>query len=236
MVSWNHKLSPTTTLTNSVSFDWFSQDNTAKSQRLFWTVMTGLQSQLSSRLTFNGNVGVDFVNSYQNGVAQPTHPTGAFQPQVGAGTGWVANVSLTYKLLKDTNISLTAANSITPTIGGSLQQSYSFGFGLNHDINQFSNISFATQYSMTNASTSICPDRSRHGGSADFFSASVNYGYRLTRDWRTNLSYTYRDNVDVATSHTILFGLSYDFTVLGNPDRRLIKPERERARQRAQQA
>ena len=47
----------TTTLTNSVSFDWFSEDNSAKSQRLFWKIMTGLQSKLSSRLTFTGHVG-----------------------------------------------------------------------------------------------------------------------------------------------------------------------------------
>ena len=67
MASWNHNLTQTTTLTNSVSFDWFSEDNSVKSQRLFWKLMTGLQSNLSSRLRFTGHVGEAFVNSYQNG-------------------------------------------------------------------------------------------------------------------------------------------------------------------------
>ena len=92
--------------------------------------MTGLQSQLSPRLTFNGNVGVGFVNSYQNGVAQAPTPTGAFQPQVGAGNGWVADAGLTYKLLKDTSISLTAAQTITPMFTGQLQRSDTFGLTL----------------------------------------------------------------------------------------------------------
>ena len=81
MASWNHNLSQTTTLLNSVSFDWFSEDNSVKSQRLFWKFMTGLQSKLSSRLTFTGHVGLAFVNSYQNGVGATDH------------TNWIVSAS-----------------------------------------------------------------------------------------------------------------------------------------------
>jgi hypothetical protein len=236
MVSWNHNLSATTTLNNSVSFDWFSQDDPAKSQRLFWSVMTGLQSQLSSRLTFNGNVGVDFANSYQNGVAQspiPPIPPGVapFQPQVGAGHGWVGNIGLTYQLLKNTSVSLTAAQAIIPTFTGQLQQSESIGMSLSHTINQFASLSFFTSYAQASSPGQI----GQASTASDFFSASVNFGYQLTRDWRTNLSYTYRDNVDVATSSTILFALSHDFTVLGNPAA-INQAEQERAKARARQS
>ena len=238
-LSWNHTLSSTTSLNNSVNFDWFSQDDPAKSQRLFWSITTGLQTQLTPRLTLNAGGGIDLVNSYQTGVAQATNPTGAFQPLVGAGTGWVANVGLNYKLLKTTGLSLTAANAIIPTLGGALQQSYTFGLGVNHDINALSKLSFGASFAMTNASNQFSQIAAASGGGAsDFFSASVNYQYQLTREWRTNLSYTYRqrnDDTGIARSNTILLAVSRDFTVLGNPAG-IDKAAAERAKQRAQQS
>ena len=98
-ISWNRTLSPTTNWVNSVNFDWFDQDDPAKSQRLFWRLTTGVRSQISPRLSVNGNVGLVFVNSYQKNptqLATPVIPSASvpFQPIVGAGTGWVADVGL----------------------------------------------------------------------------------------------------------------------------------------------
>jgi hypothetical protein len=235
-IGWKHSLSQTTTLTDSVNFDWFSQDDQANSQRLMWRFTTGLQSQLSQLLTFHGNVGLVFANAYQNGNAQspiPPIPPGVapFQLQVGAGHGWVGDVGLTYRLLKDTSVSLTAAQAIIPTFTGQLQQSESIGMSLSHTINQFASLSFFTSYAQASSPGQI----GQASTASDFFSASVNFGYQLTRDWRTNLSYTYRDNVDVATSSTILFALSHDFTVLGNPAA-INQAEQERAKARARQS
>ena len=241
-IGLKHSLSQTTTLTNSVNFDWFSQDDQANSQRLMWRFTTGLQSQLSQLLTVHGNVGLVFANAYQNGNAQspippiPPIPPGVapFQPQVGAGHGWVGDVGLTYRLLKDTSVSLTAAQAIIPTFTGQLQQSSSIGMSLGYDINQFSNLSFSTQYSQSSAPGQI-GQTSTTSMTSDFFSASVNYAYRLTREWRTNVSYTFLDSVGVAKSNTILFGLSRDFTLLGNPTD-INKAEAEGARQRERQS
>ena len=41
-ILWAHTFSPTTTFTNSVNFDWFSQDNAANSQRLLWRFTSGM--------------------------------------------------------------------------------------------------------------------------------------------------------------------------------------------------
>jgi hypothetical protein len=204
--------------------------------------MTGLQSQLSQLLTVHGNVGLVFVNAYQNGNAQspippiPPSPPGVapFQPQVGASHGWVGDVGLTYRLLKDTSVSLTASQAIIPLFNGQLQQSSSIGMSLGYEINQFSNLSFVTQYSQSSAPGQI-GQTSTSSMTSDFFSASVNYTYRLTREWRTNVSYTFNDSVGVAKSNTILFGLSRDFTLLGNPAD-INKAEAERARQRERQS
>jgi hypothetical protein len=234
--NWNHSLSQTTSLLNSVSFDWFSEDDAAKSQRLFWTLMTGLQSNLSSRLTFNGNIGLGFVNSYQNGVAQPTTP-GSFQPQVGTGHDWLGNIGLSYDLLKTTKVSLTAAQTISPVFTGQLQKTDTIGLTLNHKINNLSNLSFSTQFTYVPASpgSSFISNQS---SASEFFSGSLAYGYQLTRDWHTNLSYTYRQRnnaTGIASSSDILFSLSRDFTVLGNPSA-FNKADEERARERARQS
>ena len=235
--SWNHNLTQTTTLTNSVSFDWFSEDNSFKSQRLFWKLMTGLQSNLSSRLRFTGHVGEAFVNSYQNAGVQPMIPSGPFQLPVGTGNGWFGDVALSYDLLKTTTVSLTAAQAISPLITGQLQLSDTAGFTLDHKINSASNLTFSTQFSYLPASSGSS-FTSNQSSPSDFFTVSVTYGYQLTREWRTSLSYMYRqrnDDTGLARSSTVTFVLSRDFTVLGNPTA-INQAEQERARERAQQS
>ena len=242
--AWKHDVTPTTTLNNLVSFDWFSEDDPTQSQRLFWKFMTGLDSKLSPRLTFTGHVGIGFVNSYQTAGAQSIIPPGPpgiapFQPQVGAANSILADATLTYQLFKTTKVSLTAAQAVTPTIFGQLQKSDTIGLNLTHDINQRSNLSLSAQFAFIPAAQSNSAFSGQNGqsGDSDFFSASVNYGYRLTREWRTNLSYTYRernDDTGIARSSTILFALSRDFTLLGNPTA-INQAQTERARQRQQQ-
>ena len=75
-------------------------------------------------------------------------------------------------------------------------------------------------------------------GPADFFSAQIAYSYWLARDWRTRLSYTYRqrhDDTGTATSNTVLLSLNYDFNLLGNPTA-LDPVDAERAALRQQRA
>jgi hypothetical protein len=205
--SWNHRFSETTAQTTTVNFDWYSEDNPEKTQRLFWKIMTGMQSRLSGRLTFHADIGVDFVNAYQQGVAQSFIPPNTTQQQPGASNGLLVDVGVTYQLLKTTQVSLTAAHSVTPTILGDLQESSSIGLSLNHNINYFSNLSLSTQFAIYNSA----------GTKSDNFTAQVGYGYRLTRKLRSNLSYTYRqrnDDTGVAKSSTILFSLTRDLTIL----------------------
>lgn len=240
-VAWNHDVSPTTKLNNFVSFDWFSEDDPNQSQRLFWKFMTGLDSKLSPRLTFTGHVGWGFVNSYQTANVQSIIPIGLpgvtpFVPQVGAANSILADATLSYQLFKTTKVSLTAAQAVFPTTFGQLQKSDTVGFNLTHDINQRSNLSFSANFAFIPATTGNSAF-SGQSGDSDFFSASINYGYRLTREWRTNLSYTFHERIDdtgIARSSTVLFSLSRDFTLLGNPTA-INQAEKERAKARQQQ-
>jgi hypothetical protein len=241
-LTWTHNFSPTTTFYNSIVFDWFSQDNPSNSQRLLWRFLTSAQSQLTPLLTINGQIGLIFANSYQNGnaetLASPIFVPGVtpFQPLIGAGHGWVGNIGLTYKLLKDTSVGFTAAQVITPTFTGQLQGIRSLGMGINHQINTLSNLSFFASYVQSTSPNGIGPQQLSQATatSSDFFSAGVQYSYRLTREWVANLSYTFRDNITVAKSSTVLFSLSKDFTFVGNPSPINIA-EQQRRTLRAQQ-
>src|SRR5262249_22438786 len=203
---------------------------------------SGVQSQLTPLLTVNGQIGLIFANAYQNGNAQtPVAPifvpgVTPFQPLVGAGNGWVGNIGLTYKLLKDTGVSFTAAQAITPTFTGQLQGTRSLGMGINRQINALSNLSFFASYTQSTSPNGIgpLPISSATTTSSDFFSAGVLYSYQLTREWYANLSYTFRDSITVAKSSTVLFSLSKNFNLVGNPSPINAAAE-QRARLRAQQ-
>jgi hypothetical protein len=241
-ILWAHTFSPTTTFTNSVNFDWFSQDNATDSQRLLWRFVTGMQSRLTPLLTFNGNIGLIFANAYQNGNAQSTTPifvpgVTPFQPLIGAGHGWIGDVGLTYRWLKDTTVSFNAAQAVVPLFTGQLQQSSSLGVNLNRQINQLSNLSFFASYVQTTSPNQIGPLQfgQATGTKSDFFSAGAVYSHRLTREWSASMSYIFRENVTVAKASTVLFSLSKNFTLLGNASP-INEAEKQRALLRAQQS
>jgi hypothetical protein len=228
---WNHQVNPTTDLTTSASFNWFDANDPGNSQRLYWQVVAALRKKVSERLTFNGSVGGAFSNTYQT-TALPFGATSAqFQP--GATSGWQANIGITYQLLKRMRILFTAGEALVPTTYGPIQKIASVGMVLNYDIDRLSNVSFYTHFAH-NAFNGISPE--------NLFSVGVGYQRRLARDWSANLSYSYhqRDNASgFASANTVLFGLKYDFTLVGNPaapDEREAERQRARERQRAVQA
>ena len=214
--------------------------------------MTGLDSKLSSRLSLSGHVGIGFVNSYQTGQSSPlsvSNPgaiadlssfgfVAPFQPQVGTGNSILADIALTYLLSRATTVSLTAAQAVVPTTFGALQKSDSVGLTLIHNINQRSNLSLSGSFSFVPAAPGGNSVFGGQSGESEFLSASINYGYSLTREWRTNLSYTYRqrnDDSGTVRSSTVLFSLSRDFALLGNPAA-INEGEKERARERDRQS
>jgi hypothetical protein len=238
--AWTHRLNPTTTLTNSVNFDQLVVDNPADSQRLFWTITSALESQLSQRLVLNASLSAALVNAYQHGSVQTPFllNTTSFQQQAGATQDWNGNVGLSYQWLKHTKVSLIAARSTTPTVFGQLQNSESIGLTLNHDINSVSSLTFLTQFSHLKAGGTGATDAT----ASDVFTASANYSYKLTREWRTNLQYTYsqrNDLLGLVRSDAISFGLVRDFNLFGKPPQPVQKTQSELAQEeltRAQQA
>jgi hypothetical protein len=229
--AWTRLLDPRTTWTTSVNFDWLDADDIGKSQRLFWQILTGVKSQLTRRLTVTASVGAGFANAYQT-AAVPPGTTSNFI-RTGAASSVLALGTLNYQLLSHTFVTLSAAHLIVPTSFGQLQKTTTAGFTLAHDINYWSRIAFSTNFAHTDQNANF-----NTTGAADFFSAQLVYSYRLARDWRSAVSYTYRqrhDDTGTATSNTFLLSMFYDFNLLGNPN--AFDPvEQERALIRQQKA
>ena len=117
-------------------------------------------------------------------------------------------------------------------------------------VNRLSNLALSASFSFVPAATGSSTFGTESSAS-DFFSASISYGYQLAREWRTSLSYTYRQSnggtgiasggtgiasggTGITRSNLISFTLSRDFTLLGNPTA-INVAQREKARERAQQ-
>lgn len=213
-VAWTRLLDPNTSWTTSVNFDWLNADDIGNSQRLFWQIMTGVKSQLTRRLNVTASVGMAFANAWQ-AAAVPISTTTTPFVQTGAANSVVALGTLNYLLFKSTTVTLAAAHLIVPTGFGQLQKTTTAGFTLAHNINYWSNVALSANYAHTESNTSFST------GPADFFSAQLAYSYQLARDWRTRLSYTYRqrdDNTGTARANVFLLSLAYDFNLMGNPN------------------
>jgi hypothetical protein len=187
--------------------------------------MTGFNSKISPRLTLTGNFGWVFGNSYQTNPNAQTDSAaalavlagGAFVPQVGAANGFVWDVGLSYRLFKTTSVSLNASEMVVPLFTGQLQKTQQIGLSLSHTINRVSSLGLSAGFTVTPATSgnTILGGQSTQ---SDFLSASVNYSYRLAREWRTNLSYSYlqrHDNTGTVSANIVHFTLSRDFTLLG---------------------
>ncbi len=228
-VALYHRISAATVLTNTINFDWLDSEDAAKSQRLFWNPMTGFQSQVSRRLNIIGAVGGAFSNSYQlNPIAVST----AAPSPIGTSTasqGFVSNLSFNYKLTHNMQALLKLSQSVSPSVLGTEQNIRSIGLTVTRNINARSRISFSSQYSQNHSS----------GTSADLFTANANYEYRLTREWRSNISLTYRQRDDAngfVSSEAIMLALIGDFSVYGKrPPKATNSAELARRQQQAAQ-
>jgi hypothetical protein len=242
-IGWNHMVSPATTLIASLNFDWLMVDNVADSQRLYWNPMLGVQSQLTKRLFIVANVGAGFVNAYQHGQAPPitivpifggpaiTLP--GFQQQAGASANWLADLNVNYQLTKDTTASLTATHAISPTVLGQLLNIETVGGSISHRINSVSNLQAFVQFSHIKDASSPGANSS----ATDAFSASMTYGYDLSREWHSNITYAYSQSGQVE-SNTFTLSLKRDFNLYGKPPEEAAKTQSELAQQnltRAQQ-
>ena len=227
--AWAHRISPTISVIDSFDFDWHSQDDTAKTQRLLWDAKSSLSWLLTRRLTLNASVTGTLVHAYEKnpgalfatGLPAPTGLNSA----AGTESALQWSAELKYSLSKKTTASLSAADVVTPTVFGQLQQTNSIGLTVVHNINLSSTLTAFAQLSRLQ-STGSSPTQ--------FFITSLKYEYRLPRNWVTDVTLTYRQRdrtgggatsglaaatpeATTATAGAIFVSFKHDFTLYGKP-------------------
>ena len=180
-VIWRHKVNSLVALTVGSDAEFLTYDNALNSRVMFLRETAGVDATLSPLLSFRGHAGVAYVKAENGGQASSLLPATIGSPTSASNTSLIADMVLTYRMLKDTTLTLNAAQTIGPTLVGSLVKRTIVGGGLSQTINARSNLSFGTSISQQTSS----------GTTSDFLSASITYGYLLTREWNAQLSYRY---------------------------------------------
>ena len=135
----------------------------------------------------------------------------------GSAADWIGDLLITYRFNNSTALTLAAAQSVGPDTFGTIRKTDIAGLVLDHRINRFSTIAFSGDFSQQLSSS----------GTTEFYSVATRYSYELTREWQMALSYRFRHqiggtgsanlaslNSGSASSNTVLFTLSRDFTIL----------------------
>ncbi|MCP4618184.1 MAG: hypothetical protein GY844_17335 [Bradyrhizobium sp.] len=211
--TWTRSMNSITDWVSLGEFSWTVREDASRSETKFIRALSGFRLRPSSRLRVSASIGFGIVSGTgASGVANtfgsPVAGFGTVQPgNEGTVAGWLADAQVTYKLLNDVELSANASRSITPGVLGFLSLRTSYGLGVSHTINASSSISLRGE--MTRSSD--------FGASSDYWTASAAYEKRLTREWRTNLSYVYRQrtsDVQSVSSNAVIVVLARDVVLL----------------------
>jgi hypothetical protein len=217
--TWRHRLNSISTLSASSSAEILNFDNQFNSEITILRNTVGVDATLSQLLSFRGSIGPAYIQT-ERGIITTG---GRTLPISGAITDWIGDAVLTYKMLKNTTLTLTASQAIGPSVVGSLFKTDTVAVGLVQTINTRSTLSFAASVT-----------RQISTSTTDFVSASATYGYQLAREWSAQVTYRYLHRFATngtvifdpitgtptvsgfgpATSNSVLFVVSRNFTVL----------------------
>jgi hypothetical protein len=176
--TWRHRLNSSFALTGSSEFEWLNYNNLSNTRIMILRDMAGVDATLSPVLSFRGMAGVAFVKADQNASSISPVALTATVPSSGSAADLIVDMALTYRMLKNTTLTLLGNQTIGPSVIGSLTKQTTIGANLTHIVNSRSTLSFAASAS-----------RQITTSSSDFYSASVTYGYQLAREWNSQITY-----------------------------------------------
>ena len=125
--SWIRAVTPRTNFTLGANTAWFIADGVGTTDSVSESLTAQVNTELSERFSFILGAGGNVVRT-----------SGAVDDTSG---GFVGNAALSYAL-PYTTLSAFASHNLAPSSLGSLQENTSAGFGVGHQINEFSNFVF----------------------------------------------------------------------------------------------
>ncbi|SDJ64137.1 MULTISPECIES: hypothetical protein [Bradyrhizobium] len=189
--SWRHNVSSITTLTASSEAELLDYDNASKTHVQIYRNQVGVDATLSAVLSFRINAGAAYLTT--QGAVTGSPLIGGSGASNAAVTDWIGDAVLTYKVLKNTTLAVTASQSIGPSVVGSLFKRDTVDATLSQTINAQSSLSMSASVSRQIGTTTT-----------DYASASMTYSYNFIRDWTASLTYRYQHRFASTGGTTII--------------------------------
>jgi hypothetical protein len=178
--TWRHALNSMAAITASSEAELLNYGNAFNTQIEIYRNQLGVEATLSPVLSFRGNAGPVYLET-QNGVSSSViGPTALSTPTPSALLDWVGDATLTYRMLKNTTLTVVANQTVGPSVVGSLFKRDSITASVSQTLNANSTLSFSASANRQISTTST-----------DFASASATYSYTLARDWMAQFTYRY---------------------------------------------
>lgn len=221
--SWRHGVSSTTGLNLSSEAELLAYDNAFSTQVSIFRNQVGVDTALSSLLSFTGNVGVAYLVTDRGVSTSAIGGVNSNTPIGSTSLDWIGDAILTYKFMRTATLSVIARQSVGPSIVGSLIKQDSVGASVNYLINSRENLTISASGNRQIATTMT-----------DFASVSATYGYNPIQDVSLQFTYRYQhrftstgttifdpltgtptvSGTGPADSHSILFVATHNFLVL----------------------
>jgi hypothetical protein len=192
--TWRHRLTSNAALTASSEVEWLNFNNPSNTSIMILRNMAGVDATLSQVLSFRGMAGAGYVNA-ENATALSILPGSPGSASSGSVTDFIADLLLTYRMLKNTTATFYGTQTIGPSVVGSLTKQTTIGTGLTHTINSRSSLSLGASATRQVA----------QGSSSDFYSQSVTYSHQLAREWSAQVAYRHLHRTAATGSTPTLF-------------------------------
>jgi hypothetical protein len=178
--TWRHALNSITAITASSEAELLNYGNAFNTQIEIYRNQAGVEATLSPVLSFRANAGPVYLET-QNGVSNLAFGGTVLATRTpSALLDWVGDAALTYRMLKNTTLSVVASQTVGPSVVGSLFKRDSITASVSQTINASSSFSVSASGNRQISSTTT-----------DFASASATYSYTLAREWMAQFTYRY---------------------------------------------
>ena len=222
--NWRHSLSSISTIVGSSEYEQLNYENAFSTQVQIYREQIGIDVKPTALVSFRANAGVAYLETHRGVSTSPFGGTTSNTPISGALTDWIGDAVLTYRMLKNTTLTIVASQSVGPSVVGSLFKRDTVNAILAQNINSYSTLSFSTSWNRQISSTST-----------DFVIASATYSYTLAREWLAQFTYRYQhrfpstggtsiidpitglptvSGTGPADSHSVMMVVTHNWTVL----------------------
>lgn len=178
------------------SLGYFGSDDDKDIRRLIHDLTVGANLRATRLLIVDANAGVSIIDQRQTDVT-----VGNGLSESDLSVGFIGDVSLIYTPRRDTVLTFSASQNVSPDSLGNLRTRQSVRGLAAYQINALSSLNLAAAYT-TSAATEA-------GGEArKQWTLSPTYSHALTRNWSLALSYQWVKS-DVAESNSAFLTLSH---------------------------